>query len=109
LGRTDEARQSLQQAREHLDRLPRLDSNDRLTLVMILAQGIPLAEESGTNEGRRLGDQAIEQLRTAIRDGYANVHALRNDPALDPLRDRPDFQALLLDLAFPVDPFARGG
>jgi serine/threonine-protein kinase len=107
LGRRDEARQSLQQARERLDRLPRLGSNDRLTLATILAQSIPIAEEGGMNDGRRLGDQAIEQLRTAIRNGYANIHALRNDPALDPLRDRLDFQALLLDLAFPVDPFAR--
>jgi hypothetical protein len=26
---------------------------------------------------------------------------------LDALRSRPDFRALMLDLAFPADPFAR--
>jgi hypothetical protein len=29
------------------------------------------------------------------------------DADLDPLRPRPDFQLLLMDLAFPADPFER--
>ena len=33
---------------------------------------------------------------------------LQSESALDPLRSRPDFQILLMDLAFPKDPFARG-
>jgi hypothetical protein len=31
---------------------------------------------------------------------------LRFDLSFDPLRSRPDFQALMMDLAFPADPFA---
>jgi hypothetical protein len=31
----------------------------------------------------------------------------RVETALDPIRDRPDFGLLLLDLAFPVGPFIR--
>ena len=46
-------------------------------------------------------------LYRAVAMGYRNRHAYRTEDALDPLRDRPDFQALLLDLAFPADPFAR--
>ena len=38
--------------------------------------------------------------------GFADCGA-KTDPDFDPLRSRPDFQALLMDLAFPVDPFAR--
>jgi hypothetical protein len=33
---------------------------------------------------------------------------MRTDPDLDPLRSRPDFQLLLMDLAMPAEPFARG-
>jgi hypothetical protein len=32
---------------------------------------------------------------------------MRRDPDLDPLRARPEFQTLLLDLTFPDDCFAR--
>jgi hypothetical protein len=47
------------------------------------------------------------ELRRALERGYRNVNLIRKDPDLDPLRSRPDFQALLLDLSFPADPFAR--
>jgi hypothetical protein len=30
---------------------------------------------------------------------------MNRDPDLDPLRARPDFQALIMDLEFPPDPF----
>jgi hypothetical protein len=39
--------------------------------------------------------------------GYRDVAWMRRDPDLDPLRPRADFQVLLLDLAFPADPFTR--
>jgi hypothetical protein len=35
------------------------------------------------------------------------VAFMRRDADLDPLRARPDFQLLLLDLAFPGQPFAN--
>ena len=34
---------------------------------------------------------------------------LKTDPDFDSLRSRPDFQALLMDLAFPADPFSKDG
>jgi TolB-like protein/Flp pilus assembly protein TadD len=45
----------------------------------------------------RLGEpqRAIETLRQAIAAGYENFPWLHNDPDLDPLRDHPDFQALV--------------
>ena len=41
--------------------------------------------------------------------GYRNPAQYRYEPALAPLRGRDDFRLLLLDLAFPADPFARRG
>jgi hypothetical protein len=32
---------------------------------------------------------------------------MRNDPDLNPLRSRPDFRTLMMDLAMPDDSFAR--
>jgi hypothetical protein len=51
-------------------------------------------------------DQAMATLRRAVAVGYSNVTGLRADPDLDPLRSRLDFRLLLLDAAFPDDPFA---
>ena len=54
---------------------------------------------------------AISALAEARRAGYfrdaSKVANMRSDRDVDPLRSRPDFQELLLDLAFPTDPFAR--
>jgi serine/threonine-protein kinase len=36
----------------------------------------------------------------------AQINQLEKDPDFDSLRSRPDFRALLLDVAFPADPFA---
>ncbi len=57
-------------------------------------------------DGPREADRAIETLRLAIGKGFHNLDALRAEPALDPIRVRPDFQALLMDLAMPDEPFA---
>jgi hypothetical protein len=46
-------------------------------------------------------------LRRAIAAGYRDRAELAADPALDPLRVRPEFRLLILDLSFPEDPFAR--
>ena len=39
--------------------------------------------------------------------GLRNPDAYRTESALDPLRNRPDFRALMMDLVFPTEPFAR--
>jgi hypothetical protein len=59
-------------------------------------------------EGPAEADRAMEWLREAVVAGYRKVAALRTDHSLDPLRSRPDFQLLMMDLEFPADPFARG-
>jgi hypothetical protein len=51
-------------------------------------------------------DRAMELLRRAVAMGYRRADALRTEATLGPLRDRDDFRLLMLDLAFPADPFA---
>jgi eukaryotic-like serine/threonine-protein kinase len=51
--------------------------------------------------------KALALLRRAAEMGYRNPATYRNETALDPLRDRPDFRLLMMDLAMPVDPFAK--
>ncbi len=56
--------------------------------------------------------RAISALAEARRAGYfrdaSKVANIPSDRDLDPLRARPDFQELLLDLTFPTDPFVQG-
>ena len=41
---------------------------------------------------------ALECLGRAIACGYRNTNELRIEPALDPLRNRPDFKKLMAEL-----------
>src|SRR5262249_53084708 len=50
---------------------------------------------------------AMTLLHKAVAMGYRPVNASRPEDALDPLRSRPDFQLLMLDLAFPAEPFSQ--
>ncbi|MGP0062518.1 MAG: protein kinase domain-containing protein [Isosphaeraceae bacterium] len=58
-------------------------------------------------EGRAEAAKAMESLRRAVAGGWSRPDQMRVDPDLDPLRARPDFQMLVLDLAMPDEPFAR--
>jgi eukaryotic-like serine/threonine-protein kinase len=78
------------------------------------------AERSDADPAKTLGiDQADEYaaraggfLERSRQAGYfekpAHIKELQQpDPLLNPLRARPEFQALVRDLVFPADPFAR--
>jgi tetratricopeptide (TPR) repeat protein len=54
------------------------------------------AEEAA--ERRRLEDEAVEALRTAVAKGFRDVRVLKCDFDLDPLRRREDFAALVREL-----------
>jgi serine/threonine protein kinase/tetratricopeptide (TPR) repeat protein len=62
--------------------------------------GLP-ADSAPVNANR-----AIAALRRAVATGDRTAHNLSTDPDLAPLRDRPDFRLLLLDVEFPDEPFA---
>ncbi len=70
--------------------------------------GIAGAAGSGlsASEGAVELDRAMALLRRAADAGFHNVDRMRRDPDLDPLRARPDFQAMMADLAFPAQPFS---
>jgi serine/threonine-protein kinase len=74
-----------------------------------LLSGISAQPGSGVSadEVASLAQQAVLTLRRAVAAGFHDLAFMRKDTDLDPLRPRPDFQMLLLDLAFPEMPVAR--
>jgi tetratricopeptide (TPR) repeat protein/tRNA A-37 threonylcarbamoyl transferase component Bud32 len=58
-------------------------------------------------ERERRSRRAVAALRRACEGGHRDLRQIRQDPVLNPLRSRRDFQELVLDLSFPADPFQR--
>jgi hypothetical protein len=50
------------------------------------------------NEQAKYAERAVALLRQAVAKGYSNVHEMKNDDDLKPLRPRDDFQKLLRDM-----------
>ena len=92
--------------------MPSGTSSAAQSLTIIYNKACVLAQISKLSgphaEGRAAADRAMRVLRQAVAAGYYNAAHMAKDPDLDPLRSRPDFQILMMDLAFPADPFARG-
>ncbi len=74
-----------------------------------LLSGVAAQKGSGltAGEAQALGAQAVQALRRAVAAGLHDFDFMRRDTDLDSLRLRTDFQLLMMDLAFPDDPFAR--
>jgi serine/threonine-protein kinase len=110
-GRTAEAVASWRRAIAEGERLGSSQGESLYYLAGCHARlgGVAGAPGSGllANEGPPQLDKAMEILRYSIAGGYRSIEWMRRDPDLDSLRSRPDFRLLLLDLAFPADPFAR--
>ncbi len=66
-------------------------------------------EQAGISagDGESEADKAMALLQQAVAQGYRNVGVMTRESALDPLRTRPDFRLLMLDLCFPGEPFTR--
>jgi serine/threonine-protein kinase len=111
-GRIAEAVASLRRAVAILKRLPSRRPADLYNLACGHAMLAGLAAKPGSGvtaaDGRAEADRAMEWLRQAVGAGYRKLTILRTDTDLDPLRSRPDFQLLLMDVEFPDDLFARG-
>jgi hypothetical protein len=52
-------------------------------------------------------DAAMALLKRAVAAGFRDPANMPSDKAIDALRSRPDFQLLMMDVAFPVRALAR--
>jgi serine/threonine-protein kinase len=77
--------------------LPTPDLDDLYFLACARAVAGELVE--GPEEGRRLTEQALTDLGRFLKEGGPRTAAdLQREPALKPLRERPDFQDLVAEL-----------
>jgi serine/threonine-protein kinase len=88
-----------------------------LACIYSLCSAVARDDDRLSNDERgalceRYAARAMELLGEARSVGYFDttgyLEAMNQDRDLDPLRSRPDFQLLSLDLAFPAEPFAHG-
>jgi len=82
-----------------------------LARLALQDQGKPPADRQ--QPAQRDLDRALELLDKASATGefkgMIHLDEIRREPLLDPLRSRPRFQLLMMDLAFPDSPFGAGG
>jgi serine/threonine-protein kinase len=115
-GRDVEATRSFEQALSLLEAA----MEDRWTTLYqqactqsLWCQLISLVRSELSDEERarrdRYADRAIAALRSLIDGGFRSAELIASDPDFEFVRSREDFQLLLMDLAFPAEPFARGG
>jgi serine/threonine-protein kinase len=59
-------------------------------------------------DGRAEAERAVAGVREAFARGYSDLKWVQHsDPDLKPIRRRPDFQMLMMDLIMPIDPLVR--
>jgi tetratricopeptide (TPR) repeat protein len=113
LGRPGEARRALGRARTLYEGLSTVSALYNLGCVESHLSDPALSDPAGGTGARGAdreahAERAIAALRRAVAAGFRNLDQMRTDPDLGPLRSRSDFQLLMMDLAFPSDPFAGG-
>jgi eukaryotic-like serine/threonine-protein kinase len=110
-GHVAEAAQAYRKALAILERLPTLPAYDHYNVAITHSRLAGLGPRPGSGlsaaEGQAEANQAMTWLRTAVDRGFRQLAAMRAAPELNPLRSRPDFQLLLMDLAMPEKPFAQ--
>jgi eukaryotic-like serine/threonine-protein kinase len=112
--RFTEALHSFQRAVDLLESLPQLDPANNYQLAVDLALCVSLigagpaaappddeAEFSPADRLRRqvYGTRAVSALNRAVAGGFASLETCQSNADLDSLRDRPDFQKLLQEMA----------
>ena len=96
---------------ELLERLPSLSANDQFNVTTAHAGLAALADLPGpgrsAEEARRESDLAMLALRIAIEGGYRSPQRIWSSPQFSAFKLCQDFRLLMMDLAFPSDPFAQ--
>jgi tetratricopeptide (TPR) repeat protein len=113
-GKPAEALRSFQRAVDVYEGQPALDPENSFNLACNLALCMPLIGDDGGSQGARsaplkpsksdelrrklYGDRGMEALRVSAAAGFVSPQVLQTDTDLDPLRSRPDFQALMKEV-----------
>ena len=81
-----------------------------ISCMHAILAGIGDLPDSGISGDEREAEAlaAVSTLRRAVEYGFRASASIRTDPDLDPLRSRPDFRLLMMDLTFPDRPFTGG-
>jgi hypothetical protein len=65
-----------------------------------------LAADQLQDRRRRFEAGALDMLRQAAADGFKDAARLRSESAFEAIRSYPEFQAILVDIEFPAQPFS---
>jgi eukaryotic-like serine/threonine-protein kinase len=108
-----EARASLDEVSQRLERSTLTDPAGLCNLACVYSflSGLEpldkiLPADQAQQEQAAAAERAMAALRRAFDAGWNDMAHMNHDPDLDPLRARPDFRVLMMDLAMPADPFA---
>jgi hypothetical protein len=97
--RPAEALATLQEARQVLEAIGQPTAVDLYNLACAYANLSTLVEPGAgapaADPREALARQALEALRRSIRDGMTDFAFMERDHDLDPLRERPDYRALI--------------
>jgi serine/threonine-protein kinase len=108
-GRPEESANAYRRAISAMESLPTFNSEAEIALARFhaLLSGLATQPRSGVTagEGEAEAEKAIQWLRRASAVSAANVDHPAMDQDFRSIRKRPKFQALMLDLTFPKDPF----
>jgi hypothetical protein len=72
--------------------------------ILLVQQDIKLPLPQSQKLQQEYGDQAIALLRKAIQKGYRDAEEMREEPDLQVLHEREDFQQLLRELEAKAKP-----
>jgi hypothetical protein len=102
--RLEDARRGLETAESMMRRFtqvePWVEYDLACTLSLLSVHGRTSVERAALN------DRAMDTLRLAVNHGFSNRGLVRDDPDMAPLRHRPEYRLVLLDLDFPQPPFS---
>ncbi len=110
-GRPAEAVSAFRDAIGMLEGLPSPASGTLYDLACSQSLLSRLASDAGSGltaaQGEAEADQAMKNLRRTVAAGWKDWAHMRADTDFDPVRNRPDFRALMMDLVFPTKPFTQ--
>jgi hypothetical protein len=89
------------------DGLPSRDGKAWFETACCHAALAGLAGRDGSGVSASEAEMAMDFLAKAATMGYRGPEAYQIESNLNPLRNRPDFQALMMDLVFPTQAFGQ--